>query len=170
MLILTVFLSLPCMAADAVRLKCVWVDGGITTTNHGTATVLDGAIVTAAHNVESGRVSIETAEGWVQCRVQKSDVDADLALLKPERPVRHGGARKDGCYGSVRGLPVQCLRLKVSGMVSAEIPGFDHGASGSPLIVNGAFHGICTDYVKNSEPLRVIFVPAVVVMAFIGGK
>jgi hypothetical protein len=165
MKILLTILLCTSVHAQALRVRAERIEPIGIITSCGTAHVTEQGIVTAAHVVEQGVVTIETAEGWVKCEVLRRDDDLDIAILRPARKIKAEKA-KDGCHASVRGTPIECLKVTLRGTLTAEIEGFDHGGSGSPIYHKGKFVGIC---VAMCGPI-VRFVPALLVQAFLEGQ
>lgn len=124
-----------------VRIRHEWpkTADGVTRIDHGTGALVDGLLLTARHVIEGEGTSICEVNGaWIPCRLLVEDKDIDIAVLEPLQSVQPKPYDVvNGCHSSVKGTPVAVLPMKRLSTLWMNIPGFHHGASGSPLIENG---------------------------------
>jgi len=155
---------LPASVKSVMRLRheSPKVDG-VTRIDHGTGALIDGMILTARHVIDgAGRNLCEVDGAWVQCRVVAEDADIDIAVLVPETPVQPAPYTiVDGCHSSVKGTPIAVLPAKKISTLWMSVPGFHHGASGSPIIQNGKVIAVAVAMRSEIESNTVQIVPYV---------
>lgn len=154
--------SLPATVNSVMRLRheSPKVDG-VTRIDHGTGALVDGLILTARHVVEgTGKNLCEVAGNWVPCRIIAEDADIDIAVLEPMIPVQpQPYTVVDGCHSSVKGTPIAVLPAKKISTLWMNVQGFQHGASGSPIIQNGKVIAVAVAMRSEIESNSVQIVP-----------
>jgi len=124
-----------------VRIRHEWpkTADGVVRIDHGTGALVDGLLLTARHVIEGEGTNICEINGaWIPCRLLIEDKDIDIAILEPMETVQPKPYTVvNGCHSSVKGTPIAVLPMKRLSTLWMNIPGFHHGASGSPLIENG---------------------------------
>lgn len=140
-LLLLALLSLPLCAVEAHRVRC---EGK--TQTFGTACVVGGKVLTAAHVLESSAGGmnepfVETENGWIRCKVEDIDRKRDVAILKPAIPIPDTKPGDDGIFASTRGEPVKRLKFTwQDGRIVCQ--DFTDGGSGAPVYEGGKLLGL----------------------------
>jgi hypothetical protein len=146
---------------------------GVVQINHGTGALIDGRIVTALHVVDGpGDILIEINGQWVKCAIVLQDKDIDVAVIEPLVPLDSFAIYNpvDGCHSSVKGTPVRVLDASPLSTLWMKIPGFHHGASGSPIIRDGRLIAVGVAIRSEEEPDYVNIVPAALIEEAFGRK
>lgn len=154
--------ALPASINTVMRMRHEWPKvGGVTRIDHGTGALVDGLILTASHVVAGEGPNLCEIDGaWIPCRVLAEDKDIDIAVLQPQIAVTPKTYPVvDGCHSSVKGTPIAVLPTTRLSTLWMNIPGFHHGASGSPIIQNGHVIAVAIAIRSESEPNFVQIVP-----------
>jgi len=154
--------ALPATINTVMRMRHEWPrSGGTTRIDHGTGALVDGLILTARHVIEGAGTNLCEIDGaWIPCRLLAEDKDIDIAVLEPQITVQpRTYTVVDGCHSSVKGTPISVLPSKRISTLWMNIPGFHHGASGSPVIENGKVIAVAIAIRSEEEPHFVQIVP-----------
>lgn len=184
--ILFIVLSLGANASEgdfAYRVKTEYGNG----INHGTACAISAhTLVTAAHVVQGAdEIFIDDEIGWLRCKVVKQDAETDIAILECKSVTLHfipldTAARHVGetvtLWSSVLGAKIKSIAgtlhslwdKQAHGRWLCEAQGFDHGGSGSPVVIEHKLIGVATA-LNSEQSKQPVFVPAACVQVLIDG-
>lgn len=120
-------------------------------TNHGTAFLYDGYVISCSHLLHGATTARIRYEGqWLDCVLVKSDDLADVAYFKPAKPI--GECASPIGFICMAGFEDRLTQkeLPVTAIVKynqVKLKGeFTHGASGSPIYRDGKLFGMATAY------------------------
>jgi hypothetical protein len=170
-LIITLVIALVCHSCSAgegnLRIKSERVEGVKTINGWGTGVTHGEYIVTAAHNLDGSAPMYAESNGeWVACKVLIADVDFDVAILKPAKPVT-GKPINTGINGWImpgkednnqHSTKYGEWPIKICGSKTFEMPvayGQLHGVSGAGLFLDGRCLGILSMQCRDTETGRV---------------